>query len=193
MASQPQDYITPEQYLELERKADHVRSEYFDGQIFAMTGASRRHILIVTNLVMQLGIQLKKRPCEVYSNDMRVRVTPTGLYTYPDVIVMCGEPLLADNHKDTLLNPTLIIEVLSESTKDYDRGGKFEHYRSLESFKEYVLVAQNKPHVEDFVRQPDHRWMFSETNNLQDTIELTSINCHLALSEIYDKVELLSD
>ncbi|MGA9773154.1 MAG: Uma2 family endonuclease [Blastocatellia bacterium] len=193
MASQPQSYITPEQYLELERKADHVRSEYFNGEIFAMAGASRRHILIITNLVIQLGAQCKKRPCEVYSTDMRLRVSPTGLYTYPDVIVMCGEPIFADDQNDTLLNPTLIIEVLSDSTKDYDRGGKFEHYRKIESFKEYVLIAQDKPHVEDFIRQPDNRWMFSETNNLQDTIELASVNCHLALSEIYDKVGLPSD
>jgi Uma2 family endonuclease len=190
MASQPQNYITPEEYLELERKADHVKSEYFDGQIFAMSGASRRHILIVTNLVVQLGVQLKKRPCEVYSTDMRLRVSPTGLYTYPDVIVMCGEPKFADDQSDTLLNPTLVIEVLSESTKDYDRGGKFEHYRAIESFREYVLIAQDKPHVEDFVRQPDNRWMLSETNDLQDTIELVSIDCRLALSEIYYKVKL---
>lgn len=189
MSSQPKTSITPEKYLAIERKAEY-KSEYFNGEMFAMAGASERHALIVTNVVAELRGQLRHRPCTVYSTDLRVRVSPTGLYTYPDVIVVCGQAQFADDQKDTLLNPTLIVEVLSESTKDYDRGGKFEHYRTLASLSEYVLIAQDKYHVEHFVRQPDNRWLLSETNRLEDTIHLPSIDCALALTEVYDKVEM---
>ena len=181
--------FTPEEYLALERKAER-KSEYFNGEIFAMSGASPQHVLIVTNVVAELRGQLKTRPCTVYSTDLRLKVSAAGLHTYPDVIVVCGEPQFDDDHKDTLLNPTLIVEVLSESTKDYDRGGKFEQYRMIESFVEYVLIAQDKRHVEHFVRQAGNRWLLSETNRLEDTIELTSIACNLMLTEVYDKVEL---
>lgn len=189
MSLQPKTHLTPEEYLAIERKAEY-KSEYFNGEMFAMAGASERHALIVTNVVAELRGQLRHRPCTVYSTDLRVRVSPTGLYTYPDVIVVCGQAQFADDQKDTLLNPTLIVEVLSESTKDYDRGGKFEHYRSLASLSEYVLIAQDKHHVEHFVRQPDNRWLLSETNRLEDTIHLPSIDCALALTEVYDKVEM---
>jgi Uma2 family endonuclease len=182
--------FTPEEYLALERKAER-KSEYFNGEIFAMSGASPQHVLIVTNVVAELRGQLKTRPCTVYSTDLRLKVSATGLYTYPDVIVVCGEPQFDDDHKDTLLNPTLIVEVLSESIKDYDRGAKFEQYRKIESFVEYVLIAQDKRHVEHFVRQAGNRWLLSETNRLEDTLELTSIACNLMLTEVYDKVELL--
>jgi len=141
--------------------------------------------------VSELRSQLKTRPCTVYSTNLRLKVSATGMYTYPDVIVVCGEPQFDDDHKDTLLNPTLLVEALSESTKDYDRGGKFEQYRMIESFVEYVLIAQNKRHVEHFVRQAGNRWLLSETNRLEDTLELTSIACNLMLTEVYDKVEQL--
>ena len=180
---------TPEEYLALERAAEY-KSEYFNGEIFAMVGACRNHVLIVTNLVAELGAQLKKRDCEVYSADMRLNIEITRAYTYPDVIVVCGEPQFSDEQKDTLLNPTVIIEVLSKSTQGYDRGGKFEQYRTLESFKEYLLISQDKPHVEHFVRQADNRWLLMETNKMEDSIELSSINCTLPLAEIYDKVDL---
>ncbi len=181
--------VTSEEYLALERKAER-KSEYFNGEIFAMSGASPQHVLIVTNVVSELRGQLKTRSCTVYATDLRLKVSATGLYTYPDVIVVCGEPQFDDDHKDTLLNPTLIVEALPESTKDYDRGGKFEQYRMIESVVEYVLIAQDKPHVEHFVRQADNRWLLSETNRMKDTIELTSIACNLILTEVYDKVEL---
>ena len=126
----------------------------------------------------------------VYSTDLRVRVSQTGLYTYPDVVVVCAAPQFDDEHKDTLLNPTLIVEVLSDSTKDYDRGGKFEQYRTIESFVEYLLIAQDRHHVEHHVRQPDNSWVLSETNNSADAIRLESIDCLLPLTEIYDKIEL---
>ena len=190
MPLQPETYYTPEEYLELERKAE-FKSEYHDGEIFAMGGASPRHVLIVTNVASELRNQLKSRPCTVYSTDLRVRVSPKGLYCYPDVVVVCDEPEFADNHNDTLINPTLIVEVLSKPTKDYDRGEKFEQYRGLKSFREYVLIAQDKHHVEHFIRQPDNRWILSETNRIEDAMELVSIECNLALSEVYDKVNLL--
>ena len=188
MSSQPKTFITPEEYLAIERKAEY-KSEYFNGEMFAMSGASERHVNIVANLMYLLVGQLRGRSCKAYASDLRVRVSLTGLYTYPDVIVVCGQPQFADDQRDTLLNPTLIVEVLSESTKDYDRGGKFEHYRTLDSFSEYVLIAQDRCHVEHFVRQPDKRWLLAETNRLEDTIHLLSIDCDLALAEVYDKVE----
>ncbi len=132
MPSQLKARLTPEEYLAIERKATY-KSEYVNGEMFAMSGASPHHVLIVTNVVAELRQQLKQRPCTVYSTDLRVKVRPTGLYTYPDVIVVCGQPQFDDEQQDTLLNPTVIVEVLSESTKDYDRGGKFEHYRGLMS------------------------------------------------------------
>ena len=128
---------TPEEYLAMERKAD-VKSEYFNGFITAMSGASRKHNLVTANISAVIHGQLRDRPCEVYIGDMRVRVTPTGLFTYPDVVAVCGEPKFLDDEFDTLLNPTLIIEVLSPSTAEYDRQDKFEHYRSLDSLREYV-------------------------------------------------------
>lgn len=187
MSSQLQRKCSPEEYLNRERAAES-KSEYLDGEIFAMSGASRRHNLICTNVNAELRAQLKRQRCEVYSSDMRVKVKATGLYTYPDVVVVCGEPQFEDSHVDTLLNPTVIVEVLSKSTKNYDRGEKFEHYRALDSLREYVLISQDKYHVEHHVRQADNQWLLSETNNEADTIHLPAIACDLALSEVYDKV-----
>ena len=188
MSLQPKPYLSPEDYLALERSAE-FKSEYFDGEIFAMVGASESHNLIVINTIRELSIQLKKRPCKVYANDMRVRVSPTGLFTYPDVMVVCGQAQFDDSHLDTLLNPTLIVEVLSDSTEAYDRGRKFEHYRKFESLAEYVLIAQHRPHVESYRRQPDQRWVFAESDDLDSSLPLDAIDCELALAEIYDKVE----
>ncbi|RKZ76019.1 MAG: Uma2 family endonuclease [Candidatus Parabeggiatoa sp. nov. 1] len=190
MPSQPQlSFITPEEYLRVERKADSP-SEYFDGEIFAMAGASKEHNLIVGNAFAELHGQIKKRPCHIYSNDMRVKVSLTGLYTYPDIVAVCGKEQFDDKQKDTLLNPTLIIEVLSDSTEAYDRGEKFKQYRQLDSLMEYVLIAQHKHSVEHYVRQSGNQWVFSETDDLQDIMQLSAINCHLTLSDIYDKVEI---
>lgn len=189
MSLQPKVFLTPEEYLAIERKAEY-KSEYFNGEMFAMAGASEQHVSIVANVMYLLVGQLRGRLCKAYSNDLRVCVSPTGLYTYPDVVVVCGPPQFADADRDMVLNPTLIVEVLSESTKDYDRGGKFELYRSLSSFSDYVLIAQDRCHVEHFVRQPDNRWLLSETNKIEDIIHLSSVDCHLALTEVYDKVDL---
>ena len=155
-----------------------------------MAGGSERHNLIVGNVFAGFHAQLRKRPCKVYASDMRVRVSQAGLYAYPDVVVICGEARFDDDQRDTLLNPSVIVEVLSDSTEGYDRGKKFEHYRKLESLAEYVLIAQDKHHVEHYVRQPDHRWLLSEYDNLQDAVEFPSIHTHLSLSEIYDKVDM---
>ncbi len=191
MASQPKTRYTPEEYLALERSCE-AKNEYYNGEIFAMGGASKWHVLIVTNLVYELQSQLKDGPCQVYSTDPRGRVAPTGLYTYPDVILLCDEPRFNDEQQDTLLNPGLIIEVLSESTKDYDRGGKFELYRTIDSFVEYLLIAQDRPHVEHHTRQPDGSWILHETNNLENTIQFKSVPCSLRLSEIYNKIDFSS-
>ena len=189
MSLQPKSFYTPEEYLALERKAEY-KSEYFAGEIFAMSGASERHNLIVGNVFATLHTQLRNRPCRVYMNDMRVKVSPTGLYTYPDIVALCGEPQFDDEQKDTLLNPAVILEVLSPSTEAYDRGEKFAHYRKLSSVAEYVLISQEKPHVEHFVRQPDNQWLLSETTDLHDAVQLPSINCVLALDEVYEKIEV---
>jgi len=181
-------YISPQEYLAIERRAEY-KSEYFDGEMFAMAGASRWHNLIVTNLVGEFRRQLKGRQSNVYANDMRVKVNLTGLYTYPDIIVVCGEERFEDDELDTLLNPTVIIEVLSKTTAGYDKGEEFTHYRALESLQEYLLVAQKEYHIEHYVRQPDNQWLLSDIRHAHNTVQLPSISCSLALSEVYDKVE----
>ena len=152
MLVQPTAKMTPEEYLETERKAE-TKSEYFAGEVFAMAGAGESHNVIVANVIIGLGTQLRGRPCKVYPSDMRVQVAPTGLFTYPDVVVVCGEPKFLDEKRDTLLNPTLLVEVLSDSTEAYDRGQKFEHYRQIESLQEYVLISPAAPKLERFLRQ----------------------------------------
>src|SRR5690348_6402188 len=191
MSSQPKTTYTHEQYLELDRQSD-IRHEYVGGEVFAMTGASRRHNLITANVTSSLNPQLKGRQCEVYASDMRVKISATGLYTYPDVVVVCGSPVFEDQEIDTLVNPTVIIEVLSRSTEGYDRGEKSGHYRKLDSLLEYILISQDKTHIEHYVRQPDNQWLLSEADDLTVLITLPSINCQLALADIYDKVELVS-
>ena len=190
MSSQAQKHYTAEEYLALERQAQ-CKSEYCAGEIFAMAGASRWHNLIVTNVLRELSLQLKGRPCTTYPSDMRVKISPTGLYTYPDVTVVCGEAQFEDTRQDTLLNPTLIVEVLSESTEAYDRGGKFVHYRKLPTLLEYVLITQTKPHIEHYIRQPDHRWLLEEAEGLHGTVHFPAIDCHLPLAEAYDKVDIV--
>jgi Uma2 family endonuclease len=189
MSSQPQPRFTVEEYLALERKAQY-KSEYLNGEIFAMSGASREHNLISLNVGAELRAQLRERPCEVYVSDMRVKVSPTGLYPYLDVVVVCGEPQFEDAEVDTLLNPTLIVEVLSESTEDYDRGTKFEHYRTLASLQEYVLVAQDKWHIVYYTRQAGNTWLLSETTRRDDQIHLPSIACDLSVVDVYAKVQM---
>ncbi len=192
MSSLAKQHYTAEQYLALEREAEY-KSEYFNGQIYAMSGASKDHVVIATNLIGELYAQLKGRPCRVYNSDMRVRVKPTGMYTYPDVTAICGEPHF-DEQGDTLTNPTVIIEVLSTSTEAYDRGDKFDHYRRLESFTDYVLVAQDKMQVEHFVRSGSSgdQWLLTKISSPDSALHLISIGCTVALRDIYNNVEFPS-
>ena len=179
--------LTPEEYLVRERKA-LTKSEYRDGQIHAMPGASREHNLIAVNVTGEFYIQLRTRSCEVYPSDMRVKVSAAGLYTYPDVIVVCDEPRFDDTHFDTLLNPTVLIEVLSPSTAAYDRGEKFASYQKLDSLREYVLISQNSVCVEHYLRQ-EQDWDLTEFRSLDDVFSLVSIGCALSLQAIYAKVQ----
>jgi Uma2 family endonuclease len=178
---------TVEDYLAFERESEE-KHEFLDGEIFAMAGASLSHNRIVRNLNTTIHTQLRNSPCEVFPSDLRLKISATGLYTYPDIMVVCGEPQLEDTPTDTLLNPTLIIEVLSPSTEAYDRGKKFEHYRTLESFREYILIAQDRFHVEPYVRQADNQWLLSDYNKPDDVINLSSIDCTLLVGDIYEKV-----
>lgn len=186
MSSLLKTFVTPEEYLERERIAE-TKSEYFNGEIFAMAGATREHNLVCGNMFREINSQLRGKPCESYSNDMRVLVPATGLYTYPDIVVVCDEPHFEDDVFDVLLNSTVIVEVLSKSTASYDRGDKFMHYRTIESMREYVIVAQKERKIEHHVKQPDGRWLLTDIRD-QD-LKLTSIGCTLTMDEIYERVE----
>ncbi len=190
MQAQLKPYISPKDYLALERQAE-TKSEYWNGQIYAMSGASESHNIIVFNLAVTLGTQIKGRPCKAYASDMRVKVNPTGLYTYPDVSVVCGKAEFDELRKDNLLNPTVIFEVLSPSTEAYDRGKKFDHYRRLESLQDYLLVAQDSVMILHYARQADDddRWMLTGYYGLNTVASIESIGCELPLAEVYDKVE----
>lgn len=189
VSTQPKTFLTPKQYLEIERPAE-FRSEYCQGEMFAVAGGSEAHMLLAVNLVRELASQLRRGPCRVYMHDMRVQVSATGLYTYPDIVVACQESQFLDDRRDTLLNPTLIIEVLSDSTEAYDRGKKFFHYRTLESLQEYVLVSQDRVQVEWYRRQPAQQWLLTAANRLEDTVTLESIDCKLRLADIYENIDL---
>jgi Uma2 family endonuclease len=196
VSTQPKTLITPEQYLEIERKAEY-RSEYYQGEMFpmggevlAMAGASIAHNRVVGNLFATLHQQLRSRPCSVFSTDTRVFVAATGLYTYPDVVAVCGELQVLDARKDTLLNPSVLAEVHSPSTEAYDRGRKFEQYQSIESFKEYLLIASDRMHVDRYTRQVDGLWLLASASLPCDSLELPSIGCRITLADLYEKVNL---
>ena len=180
--------FTEDEYLQMERAADH-KSEYYAGRMYAMAGASEAHILAVGNTQSLLQQQFRGRPCRVYSTDMRVRVSETGLYTYPDVVAVCGEPAFLDDKRDTILNPNIIVEVLSPSTEQYDRTDKFEHYQSLESIREVLFVSQTRVRVEHYVRQ-DETWVLTVYTGPDDVIPLKSVGATLFVRDIYDKIEL---
>ena len=192
MSAIPKTKLTPDEYLKFERKSE-VKHGYFAGEIFAMSGAKRNHNKIVGNLSGLVWQHLKEKDCEFYPTDMRVFVPATGLYTYPDLVVVCGEPKFQDEVFDTLLNPILLIEVLSDSTEGYDRGKKFQHYRSIESLREYVLVSQDEARIEKYVKQGDGFWVLSEAVGLESEIEFSSIECRIALSEVYDKIDFSAE
>ena len=181
-----QTYFTPEEYLALERKA-HCKSEYLDGHIIAMAGASSEHNLIVGDIFYALYPELRRRGCLVYTSDMRVRPSPRDSYVYPDVVVVCGEPQFEDEAFDTLLNPIVIVEVLSPSTEAYDRGEKFTRYKQLPSLKEYVLVSQDNVHVEHH-RRHGAQWILSHYRTLEEVLPLSSIECEVPLRDIYARI-----
>ncbi len=186
--------FTPEEYITLERKAmpdaETVRSEYVKGEIIPMSGASFAHNLITGNIQIELGTRLKDSGCSVLANEMRVSSPLTSSYFYPDIVVVCEEPRFEDDVFDTLLNPVVIIEVLSPTTEAYDRGEKFSHYRQLESLKEYIIVSQDKVNVERFGRTGED-WIVTYYQELDQHLLLTSIQCELPLQEIYNRVTFL--
>jgi Uma2 family endonuclease len=187
----PQEYLklSPEQYLAQERLAE-FKSEYCNGELFAMSGASREHNQISTNIVASLAVQLQDRPCSVYSSDMKVRIAEANKSTYPDIVTACEPQRFEDEHTDVLLNPSVIIEILSDSTEAYDRGLKFFHYQRLDSLREYLLVSQKSCHVEKYERQAVNLWAYSEYHALDDTMVINTIHCKLPLADIYRKVIL---
>ena len=189
MALQPQAWLRPEEYLAIERQAA-CKSEYVAGEMFAMAGASRRHNLIVANVIRILGNQLLESPCNVYPSDMRLKIRQTGRYTYPDVVVAGAEEQFEDEHRDTLLNPVVILEVLSESTEAYDRGKKFEQDQHIASLVEYILIAQDHHSVERYVRQEGRTWTYSAFHSLEDIVALSTIGCQPVLQDIYTKVDV---
>jgi Uma2 family endonuclease len=188
MSTQPQrSFLTPEDYLAIERKAE-FKSEYFNGEMFAMAGARRPHNRIVSNIIRVIDTQLLERDCNIYPSDMRVKIEKINKYTYPDVVVTCGKEILEDDEMDTLLNPILIIEILSAYTEAYDRGEKFQHYQFIQSLAEYILITQDAIRVEQYMRQSGRTWLYSEYQSLDDVIKLESIGCELALKDVYVKV-----
>jgi Uma2 family endonuclease len=188
MSTAPQRYYTEAEYLALDR-ASEIRYEFYRGEIFAMSGASLQHNRINFNLSGCLHGQLKDRDCEAFANDMRVKVQSTTLYTYPDIVITCNKPRFLDSDVDTLLNPQVVIEVLSDSTEKYDRGKKFEHYRTVPSLREYVLVAQDRAHIDRFSLNEQGQWVLDDASGLDAVIELTSVECRLPLADVYAKVE----
>ncbi len=189
MSTQPKTLLTEEEYLAIERAALY-KSEYYKGEMFAMAGAREAHNLIAGNLFASLHLQFRGRRCRVYQSDMRVSIPGIPLYTYPDVSALCGEAQFRGDRRDNLLNPSLIAEVLSDSTESYDRGHKFELYQSIPTMREYLLISTDRVRVELYTLQPGEKWLLSTAKRLDETIVLESIGCRVGLTEIYDSVEL---
>jgi Uma2 family endonuclease len=190
MSVQPIAHLTFDDWLAAEREAIDARSEYVGGEIFAMTGGTEAHNLIATNVVRELGTQFRRRACYVYAGDMKVRMDAANVGAYPDIIAVCGERTYHDQRRDIITNPTLIIEILSDSTEAYDRGDKFAHYRTLPSLATYLLISQHRVAAELYVRQDDGHWLLSTYDSLSDRVPLASVDASLALAEVYDKVHL---
>ncbi len=180
-------HISETEYLRLERESE-TRSEYFQGEVFAMAGGSPEHSVIATNIAREVSAALKASKCVTYNADLRVKVEKTGLLTYPDLSVVCGEPKFLPEDRHTLLNPTVLVEVVSESTEAYDRGKTFEHYRQISSLQEYLLVSQTEPRIEQFIRQPNGDWTLREASGVKAELRLPSLEIVLKLSEVFAKV-----
>lgn len=188
VAAQPQPhFVTVEEYLTAERNAD-FKSEYLHGVIYAMAGSSPEHSAITANVTIALGSQLRGGDCQVYSNDLKVATGPNGLFAYPDLTIVCGEPRFHDERRDVLINPTLLVEVLSPSTEAYDRGRKFSQYQRITSLTSYLLIAQDEAHLDYYVRQNNNKWLLTAAEGLDASLALNSLNCALHLAEVYDRV-----
>jgi len=180
--------LTEAEYLRIERAAE-FKSEFFDGEMFAMAGGTPEHSLIATNIAREFGNRLRGRPCVAYNADLRIKVEATGLNTYPDLSIICGSLQFAEGTNDTVVNPSVLVEVISDSTEAYDRGRKFVHYRQIPSLKEYLMVSQKEPRIEKFARQADGQWILSEANGLDAALEVPSLGIALALSEVFANVK----
>lgn len=180
--------MTPEQYLALERSVES-RNEYRDGEMITRSPSTRNHVALMTQLLGLLFQDKDSLPCQPYAVGLRVKVTRPVVYTYPDIVVTCGEEQFEDDAFDTLLNPTLLAEIVSPGTEAYDRGLKFEHYRMIESLKQYLLVSQDRVHVDLFTRQEGGQWLLTSASRLEDTVELNSIGCALPLADLYEVVK----
>lgn len=187
MAAQPRTGMSVEEYLAFER-ASAEKHEYRDGEIVALIGASYRHNAIVGNVFTSLRTRLRDSSCRVNFSDLRVQIPGERFYTYPDLTVVCGPPRFSDDRQDTLLNPQIIIEVISLPTQGYDHGEQFRHYRSIESLREYVLIEQESQRIEHFVRQANDLWLFSDTIGTDATLILPTLDCAIPLAEIYEDV-----
>lgn len=187
-----QHYYTQEEYLELETGAEY-KSEYYDGQILPMAGGTPNHNQIVLNFGAALNFALKGQAYRVFASDLRLCIPQKRLYTYPDVMVVAGRLDLAEGRRDTITNPIMIVEVLSESTANYDRGEKFKLYRHINSLKEYILIEQSEMHIEQFSKTADNKWLLSEYDGKDTVLTLTSIQFQTALLDIYDKVDFESE
>jgi Uma2 family endonuclease len=184
----PKTRFTPEEYLTLEREAE-AKHEYLDGQVYAMAGGSPQHNQICFNVIGELHRQLKGTSCCGYTSDQKVRTDPMDLFSYPDLTIVCGEPEFHDEHQDVILNPRVIIEVLSPTTATYDRGEKFSRYRQLKSLSDYILIAQDGPSVEHYTRQKGRRpWLYNVETEMSAGIVIDSIKCRLKLADVYDRV-----
>jgi len=188
MSAVKKEKYTEREYLEIERQAE-TKSEFYEGEFFAMAGASREHNIISLNIAMSFRRKTKKRHCEVYHSDMRVYASNYGLYTYPDVTLVCGEPRFIDDMFDTLLNPSVLVEVLSKSTEDYDKIQKFDFYRSIDSLKYYLIVRQNRPYVEVWKKVKEDFWEVQFCDKLEDVARLDNLEITFELAEIYEKIE----
>ena len=185
-------FVSPQEYLAIERVSE-IRHEYYAGQMYAMSGGSYEHSSISSNIIRHIGNRLHSSSCRVHGSNLRVKVDPSGLYTYPDALVLCERPIFDDAQKDTVLNPVVIFEVLSDSTEKNDRGMKFEHYRKIPSLKQYVLFSQRRPHVDYFSLDERGEWVVGEVNGLDGVLELGLIEVSLPLAEIYDGVSVNTD
>lgn len=187
MSSAAKTKLTVAEYLAFER-ASESKHEFFDGELFAMTGGTPAHSLIASNFIREAGNALKDRPCVVYTSDLRIKVNATGLYTYPDVTIVCGEQKFDDDQSDTLINPTIVVEVLSKSTASYDRGPKSKHFRKIDSLQALILIEQDCPVVEVYCRQSDGKWILSDATELTESIAIEPIGISIPLAEIYRNV-----